>query len=511
MAFLRPKKTYPRPAPRSKAPPAGGVEDAEKPAPLKANPLGTFFAVLGLAATAYTMQGPTPSRLAAYAGIGVGISLAATVLMDLRAGVRNLIRADVMALAAFYFLTLVEFFFPQETFDAIITIGSTRNALEIVLIGFAGLLIGRHLLRPKAHPFPNLFQRAIPGGWLVVIFWSAALIGYAHILIAVNFNLVEMVEEMMGPRFSQPWMRGRLGDWKALLIELGMFLFLLPPLAGIVLARRDRFNKAQLVSMLLMLAFTFFYSFTSGTRNLFAAHLVTFVIGFAFAAPAHLRRQVIIISVLGAFGLLASTVVMLRFRTIGLTNWIEGRDDQRKEMGEESLFVDYNLYAIAMLSEVFPARTPHLGWEVPYLALIRPIPRALWPDKPEGLTESIEDSLGVEGLTIAASFAGEAYMAGGRWAVLVAGLFFGALTGWWNRLSSPRNSELGILIYASGFFAAVITMRSLFVFTTALLPTVAALIIGTFAVRKLGAQAKRMLMRPQRFAGRDRPAPRSKR
>lgn len=509
MAFLRPKKVHALPAWKT-ATPVGRTPAGEgEPLPLHANPFGTLLALFGLTFTAVSMEGARPSELVSYAAIGTAISLALSVLFDLRDGVRNVIRADVMAIAAFYFLTLFEFLFRQESFDLLISLVTARTATETVLIGFAGLLAGRHLLRAKEHPFPNLFQREIPAAWLVAIFWSAVVIGYAHMVLAVNFNLLEMVDAMMAPRFSQPWSRGRLGDWKALLIELGMFIFLIPPLAGIALARRDRFKSGQLAGMLAMLAFTFFYSFTSGTRNLLAAHLVTFVIGFAFAAPVHRRKQVIIISIIGAVALLASTVIMLRFRNIGFTNWIEGRDDRPKDLLESSLFVDYNLYAIGMLVEVFPQRTPYLGWEVPYLALIRPIPRAMWPGKPEGLSSSIENAMGVEGLTIATSFAGEAYMAGGWWAVLSTGLFFGALTGWWNRLASPRNSEVGILIYASGFFAAVISMRSLFVFTTALLPTVAALIIGTFAVRRLAAQARRWLGRSRAHPAR--PAPPARR
>jgi len=509
MALLRPKKVHALPAWKTAAPAAATPAGEAEPLPLQANPFGTLLALLGCMFTAFSMEGTRPSQLVSYAAIGVGISVAMSVLLDLRAGVRNVIRADVMAIAAFYFLTFFEFLFPQPSFDRIITLEAARVAAETVLIGFAGLLAGRHLFPPRRHPFPGLFQRDIPAAWLVTIFWAAVAIGYAHMVLAVNFNLLEMVDAMMAPRFSQPWSRGRLGDWKALLIELGMFIFLIPPLAGIALARRDRFKSGQLAGMLAMLAFTFFYSFTSGTRNLLAAHLVTFVIGFAFAAPVHRRKQLIIISVFGAVALLASTVVMLRFRNIGFTNWVEGRDDRPKDLLESSMFVDYNLYAIGMLAEVFPKRVPYLGWEVPYLALIRPIPRAMWPGKPEGLSSSIENAMGVEGLTIATSFAGEAYMAGGWWAVLATGVFFGALTGWWNRLASPRNSELGILIYASGFFAAVISMRSLFVFTTALLPTVAALIIGTFAVRRLAAQAKRWLgasrARPPRAARPARP------
>jgi len=103
-------------------------------------------------------------------------------------------------------------------------------------------------------------------------------------------------------------------------------------------------------------------------------------------------------------------------------------------------------------------------------------------------------------------------MSGGMIAVLVIALVFGALTGWWSYLASPHNSELGILIYASGFFATVISMRSLFVFTTALLPTVAALVIGTYAVRILSAQAQRLLARAaMRSAPARRPAPQPRR
>jgi hypothetical protein len=189
-----------------------------------------------------------------------------------------------------------------------------------------------------------------------------------------------------------------------------------------------------------------------------------------------------------------ATYFMLQFRNVGFRNYMHG-DYEPPMSGERTLFVDYNLYAICRLVDVFPHKQPYLGWEIPYQALIRPIPRAIWPGKPEGLSSSIEDALGVEGVTISASFVGEAYMSGGLLATIVIALIFGALTGWWSYLASPKNSELGILIYASGFFATVISMRSLFVFTTALLPTVAALVIGTYAVRLLASQAQRLLSR----------------
>ena len=116
-------------------------------------------------------------------------------------------------------------------------------------------------------------------------------------------------------------------------------------------------------------------------------------------------------------------------------------------------------------------------------------------------------------MTVASSFVGEAYMSGGFIAIALTGLALGVFTGWWSALLSPRNSELGILIYASGFFAAVISMRSIFVVTTALLPTVAALVIGTYAARLLATKARQLLaqMKHQRastFGRPTRPGPR---
>jgi oligosaccharide repeat unit polymerase len=460
--------------------------------------MGTVTSLAGLAITAATLTGLRSSDIASYAAYGAGASLAAGVCFDLRQGVRNLIRADVMAIIAFYFLTFFEFLFPQGQLDRILEPPSTRTAVYTVFIAFAGLLLGRHLLKPKRNPFEQTFQREIPPGWLFVIFWTSLLIGYAHMVIAVNFDVWDMLQWMMEPRFSQPWIRGKFGDWKALLVELGLFIYLLPPIAGIAFARRQRFNAGQLTGFALGLALTFFFGFTSGTRNLFAAYLVTFIIGYAFASPVNRRKEVLMISAIGAVIMLSATVTMLRFRNVGFHNWMTGNyvEDSPNSI-EKSIYVDFNLAVIGKLTEVFPSHAHYLGWEVPYLALIRPIPRAIWPGKPEGLTESIEEVMQAgEGVTIAASFAGEAYMAGGWIAVFAAGVFFGALTGWWSYLASPRNSELGILIYASGFFAAIISMRSLFVFTTALLPTVAALIITTFALRQIANKARQWLLKP---------------
>ena len=468
--------------------PAAVVEDCPRP-----DPIGTTVAVMTIAIALLTLKGDYPSAVAAY---GAKLTLSALILsflFDLKKGLSNLIRADVMAMLAFYFLTLFEFLFPQNLFDTMAHPTSAMVATQIVLAAFIGMLIGRHFIHPKVQPFQKVLTYEIPAGFLVGLFWVAFCIGYMHQWTApkVNWDFVKWIDYSMAARFEQPWGRAKFGDFSALIYELNMLINLVPPLAGIILARRQRFGGVSLLLILLAYALTLFLAFCGGTRNVLATFLVTFVIGYAFASPKGKKKELLVIGGAAAALLVFGTLTMIHIRTVGLKKYLAG--ELPHSVGKtDSLYVDYNLYNISKLTEVFPKRLPYLGLEVAYLAAIRPIPRALWPSKPQGLSSTIEDALGYNqgNITISASFAGEAYISGGVFAVMLFGMFFGAINGWWSHLASPRNSELGILIYASGFFASVISMRSLFTYTTALLPTVAAIVGGTYLVRYLAEKAR---------------------
>ena len=462
------------------------------------HPIGTTLAVMIIAIALLTLQGQYPADIAAYGAKFTAVALVVSFLFDVQKGIANVIRADVMAMLAFYFLTLFEFLFPQTMFNAMSRSDSATVATQVVLTGFIGMLIGRHLVHPKMQPFQSVMSHEIPARLLVMLFWIAFCVGYMHQWMApkVGWDPIKWLDFSMAARFVQPWGRGRLGDFGALLYELNMLIFLLPPLAGIILARRQRFGGVALGLVMLAYLLTLFLAYCGGTRNVLATYLVTFLIGFAFASSKGRKKELFIVGAAAGALLIFGTVTMIHIRTVGLKKYLAG--EIPTSVGKsESLYVDYNLYNISKLSEVFPKRVPYLGIEIAYLAIIRPIPRALWHGKPEGLSSSIERALGYDkgDVTISASYAGEAYMAGGIIGVFLFSVFFGAVNGWWSHLASPKNSELGILIYSSGFFAAVISMRSLFTYTTALLPTVAAIVGTTYLVRYLAEQGRRMAFR----------------
>ncbi len=482
------------PTPRPESPPATAA--VSEPAPIPGPSLdATAVAIVGILITAVSVPSHgAASAAACHAAIGTGIALLLSALLDLRGGLRNLLRPDMMGLASFYFLTLIEFLFPQPVFDQKVDLEQTLGGLRVVFVAFIALLVGRHLWKPKHQPFASLLTREVKPMHVLLIFWTCAALGYLHMLIAVNFDVVEMVKQFMGARFTQPWGRGRLGDWKALLVEFALLIQLIPPIAGIVLARRHRYGPAMFWPMMAMFAFTLFYGFTSGTRNVIGSYLVTFLIGYALAVPEWQKVRVIVVGACCGAAMLISTHLMLEFRTVGLKEWLRAGSGASLNT-ERTFFVDYNLMVISRLVDYFPEKHAFLGWEIPWMAIVRPIPRALWPGKPIDMSVTVEEIFDEQGLTIASTFAGETYIAGGLIAVALASVLLGGFTGWWNGLNSPRNSEIGILIYASGFFATVITMRSMFVFTTAILPTVAGLMCVRWLLPVAAAGLKKLQVR----------------
>jgi len=450
------------------------------------SPTGTFLLICGLLLTGYSLpMEARGSEIATYAAWGVAVSLGASLFADfLQGGVPNLIRADVMALFSLYFLTLFEFLGRQPHFDEILDARTVPPGVIAVLWGFAGIALGRHLVNQGVKRYIPVFNQAVPSSVMMAIFAGAMIIGYFYQFYTCHFNPLEVFHWYMEPRFTQPWGRGRLGDAKALVGELNMLTYLLSPLAGVMFAKRSSYNRIQLA----LVAFGFLWNlaaaFLAGTRNVFDSNLVTFMIAYIFALGGKRSYEIVVVVSVSVVLLLVSTRMMLGFRNIGFTNYISGQAETER-VADKHLFVDMNLWVICGLVQVFPERAPYLGTEVPYLALIRPVPRALWAGKPEGMSLSIEDAMGVQGLTLASSFVGEGYMTYGNVGVFLFGFFFGGMAGWWSCLATPRNSDLGILIYASGFFSTVISMRSLFVFTTAILPTVAAIIGGSLLIQKL--------------------------
>lgn len=438
-----------------------------------------LLAGLILAFTLYP-SAETSAGMARISAIAVGIALLISILFDSRKGFYNLFRTDLLCLIALYGLTLLEFLFPQEEFNLAVDKVQAAQSLDMVLLGMAGLALGRHLVKPKpsASQVKNLGN--ISSSTLFRFVVISAFLGFFYMLLSVQFNPIALINGMLGPRFTQPWGRGQYGDWFAFLSELTLLINAIPPIVGVMWNRRNNLSSLQKWITAAIFALVLFHGFTSGTRNIFVVYVATALIGYLITLSRYTLKNTLFPVLIAAVMTLFLSYHMLEFRGIGLHNYLTRQVYLQGET-RETLFVDYNLMSLGPVLEAFPEQHEFLGPEVISWALVKPIPRALWPDKPKGLSISIEEVVGAKGWTVATTFIGESYMMAGWFGVLAMALFFGALAAWWNRRAIRGSSDYDLVIYALGFFGAAITMRSMFWLTTAILPVIALVVF-----RKLG-------------------------
>ena len=249
------------------------------------------------------------------------------------------------------------------------------------------------------------------------------------------------------------------------------------PLAGLIFARAKQFSTFQKLVVSLILLLTFYYAFASGTRNVLGTYVISMFGAYALSRPDLKLKRLLTMGIPIAGVLLFASTLMLEFRSAGGVLAIASEDRHY-----DTLYIDHNIVNLSNLTTVFPDAVDFLGLEIPYQTIIKPIPRALWPGKPEGLSTGIEEALGVtDGVTtLSCTFIGEAYMAFGFMGVLIAGLMFGAGAALWNRVGQNAGSSFFQVLYASGFLCAAMAMRSMLVMVPFMLPTLALWLFGRY-------------------------------
>ena len=439
-------------------------------------------------ATVSTYRDASPSQMAAATSwIWLG-AIAVSLAIEARGGIRRLLRADLIAIAALYFLLYFEFLFPQTYFDTLVVPEQAAQACRLTQLGLAAMVIGRHL--PMGGQWlVRLGRIRLGSGHYLAVFAAAFVLAHLPMWVAVGLDFRQMWEELLGPRFGRSWGRGRYGDMGSLFHELQLFGYIVPPVAGWILAGRRQYASFTWLLVLGVLTFHFTVAFCSGTRNILAIYTATLWAGYILSARSPRVIPVVGGTLLLVVGFLSLSVLMLKFREYGLRHWIEQASPSAawseaafwgfaEPSDERSGFmVDYNLWRLAQMQSAFPSAHPYLGWNVAFVALTKPIPRALWLGKPRGLKVELESVIGAEGYTIACTWIGEAHVAGGAAWVGAIGLGIGLFCRLWNLLMQ-NPSGFALILFASGVYAILLLMRSLMFFTTAMLPCVALLVMA---------------------------------
>jgi hypothetical protein len=452
-----------------------------------------FLSALGLAA--FCTAGENSALMASRVAWITFLGLAATSARELSTRPpREWFRIDLAALAAAFYLTLAEFLPPQPQFAKEVSAEAASRALRLVLLGLAGLAVGRHLVRFRPNsdspPWPNPNLKA----WVALLFLCLA-IANLHLFLSVGFNPVTLIQELLGPRFSQPWSRDRLGDSRALLSELQLLNYLIPPLTAWLIAQ-CKTSTWKRVSLTLPFLFLLTISFCSGTRYVVATHAAAFAVALAWSLPNLSPRRAALLFVVPLSLLLLVTVVALRFRHNGLSRTLTQPQSATTGIPAPQRFiVDNNLRTIARLTETFPHKHPYLGLEIPWHMAVRPLPRVFFPHKPEKLSLSMEEIIGIPRTTIAASFVGEGFLMAGAVGTLLFGLGLGSLCSLWNRIPVGSGSSYAVILYASGIGWIFLGLRSPIWISVGFLPCLALWLIVRIAFpvagRLLRAQGER--------------------
>ncbi|MFT5471448.1 MAG: oligosaccharide repeat unit polymerase [Verrucomicrobiales bacterium] len=453
---------------------------------------GNFVLLLGLLIAYATIQTDLPSLMASRVARIVGGFLIASFLVEIQQiGLRRMIRIDAAALAAFYLLTLAEFLITQPALDVQVSSSAVETGLALVILGMAALTIGRSLVPFNPHRKSNSSLPELTQTEIFAMTILCFIIGHLHMVIAVGFSPIALFRELTDPRFAQDWARGQVGSWSALLYELNLLTYLIPPAGAMLLSRWKTLPLIWMPVLLAMLAFVFFSGFSQGSRYVFAVHLITFSAALLLSMKRLTLNKVILLVTPALTILIAASFFTLEFRRIGLREYvsrilsgtqIENVERELSVGSNLEFMVDNNLRAISALSEYFPKRHDYLGSEVVIHGLVHPIPRALWPGKPEKLTIMLEEVLGIQGATIAATFVGEGYMAGGLFGVIAFGLVLGFFCGAWNRLGEVTGNQTLLLLYVAGFFWATVAMRSSMWVTVSALPCLALYVYARFVI-----------------------------
>lgn len=446
--------------------------------PAKALLQATLIFVIGALITGLTMPDSFAEvEVYRHCAFYLAPTLLLSLLVQVRGNLRRLIRTDVVALGALYFLTFAEFLNPSVRVLFNGYTGQAQQASWLVLATMIAIAIGRHISLPgRAKPF-NMPPLSAKG--LFVIAFICFFLGYLWPLITVNFNPVRLVTEALGPRFTQPWSRGRIGDWTSFLTELSLLHYAFAGLVGVMLGGRVKLATPVILLLAGMFAFMCFMDFAGGTRYILMIKLGLAVSGYV----ANSRRMTS--PKLWALGALSLAVMwfitgeMLRMRELGVARWAAGEQIAAVSADEGYFLVDNNMITIARTMQVFPNPNPYPGADVVVSALTKWVPRALWPNKPQEWGTSLEKAFGLDGsYTLAVTLTGEAFLIAGLPSLILVGLLIGIASSAWNRRGEMLRTNLDLLVYISAFFATAMCMRSLQFVTVALLPTVAIYVFG---------------------------------
>lgn len=317
--------------------------------------------------------------------------------------------------------------------------------------------------RPWAVPslIRDSVSQELPPAVYFYLVIASFLLGMAKFAIASEFNLIEMFRSLGSGRWDAPWARGQLGGWDAFLDHLQYFGYLTSVLTVVVGRRWGWRNWRTIVSSVLSMVMAMFLV-QSGSRRVIGVVVGVALVFWILVQDSRLKVKHACAAMLTMLALLLAMQVMLQYRNVGLTAALSdpfvAADDTA---ANDYLHVDDNFYRLCQVIQLIPSTHSYVYHGYLLYALVRPVPRVLWPDKPVDAGFDLTRAVGDREVSYSCSVIGELYMSLGFFGIAIGGWLYGRFAALVNGFLT-QSAGLGVVvIYSIGVMALFSGMRSM--------------------------------------------------
>jgi oligosaccharide repeat unit polymerase len=374
---------------------------------------------------------------------------------------KALLRAEhllVMAPIYWLLLDLLQGAYPMDG----ISIGEIEEAFTGIGIFVCCVWIGS-MGRPWRLPLfiKETVSKDLPSTVYFYLALASFLLGISRFAVATDFNVIAMFQSMGSGRWDAPWARGQLGGWDAFLDHFQYFGYLTAVLTVVVGRRLGWRNWRTIVSALLSVVMALFLV-QGGSRRVIGVVVGMALIFWILVQDTGFKIKHAVAAGLTVIALLFAMQFMLQYRNVGLTAALSeptaAQDDRPRN---EFLHVDDNFYRLCQVIQLIPNTHSYVYHGYLVYALVRPIPRVIWPDKPVDAGFDLTRAVGDREVSYSCSVIGELYMSLGLFGIAIGGWLYGRLAALVNGVLSQSNALGGAVIYSIGAMALFSGMRSM--------------------------------------------------
>jgi oligosaccharide repeat unit polymerase len=291
---------------------------------------------------------------------------------------------------------------------------------------------------------PQTIQRLVP---------ICFALGMANFLYATGFDIPEMFSYIGQNRWSAPWGRGQLGGWGSFIDQTPYFGYVLPSLTALLIIKRGLWRAESLFALATSAIMLLFLS-QGGGRRIIGVTVGAAIIVWVQAQPGMPIRK-LIGSLVAVIALLWAMQFMLNIRNEGYQSVVEDQSEN------DYLHVDDNFLRMAQIVQLVPSRRDFVYWRQLTFAMVRPVPRAFWPNKPIDPGFDLPSEIGMRGVSLSSSIIGEWYLSYGWFAVMVGGYLHGRLAITANQLRERGRLVTNPIVFALAIMILVAGMRSM--------------------------------------------------